>query len=367
MAIDQGAAGTAPRRAEDPRAEVSSLAEPHRVFDSDICVVLEYHHAVIGQQIGSYQVLSELGRGGMGEVYRAMDTKLGREVAVKVLPAVFSEDAERLGRFKREARFLAQLQHPNIASIYGLEDTGQAPALVMELVDGPTLAERLEEGALSLDETLGIARQITEALEAAHEKGIVHRDLKPQNIKAPVDGTVKVLDFGLAKALDATGDGEASVSAAELAASPTLTLGATLQGVILGTASYMAPEQAKGGVVDKRADIWSFGVVLYEMLSGGRLFGGDSVPETLAEVLKGEIDFDRLPDGTPPASSVSCGAAWCGTRRTACTTSRMPASCWKNSREASKPSRGWPCRLRLLAAGEWGACSLRSRYSGSER
>jgi len=235
----------------------------------------------------------------MGEVWRATDTKLKREVAIKVLPEAFVEDDERLARFEREAQLLAQLHHPNIASIFGLEDSGGVRALVMELVEGPTLAERLEPGALPLDETLAIARQIAEALEEAHEKGIVHRDLKPQNVKASLDGRVKVLDFGLAKAMDPMGAASGAGSASQLARSPTLTLGATLQGVILGTAGYMAPEQAKGLAADKRADIWAFGVVVYEMLAGRRAFGGETVSETLASVLKDPIDWSALPAGTP--------------------------------------------------------------------
>ncbi len=238
----------------------------------------------------------------MGEVYRATDTKLKRDVAIKVLPATFVEDRERLARFEREAQLLAQLHHPNIASIFGLEESGGTKALVMELVEGPTLAERLEQGSLPLDESLSLARQIAEALEEAHEKGIIHRDLKPQNIKASIEGKVKVLDFGLAKAMDPVGAASGDPgSASQLAHSPTLTMGATVQGMILGTAAYMAPEQAKGLATDKRADIWAFGVVLYEMLVGGTLFGGDTVGDTLAAVIRAEIDLDRLPPGTPAA------------------------------------------------------------------
>jgi len=252
---------------------------------------------IVGSKLGSYQITAKLGEGGMGEVYRATDTKLRREVAIKVLPAAFTEDKERLARFEREAQLLAQLHHPNIASIFGLEESDGTRALVMELVEGPTLAERLEQGPLPFNECLSVSVQIAQALEEAHEKGIIHRDLKPQNIKASIDGKVKVLDFGLAKAMDPLSAG--SGSASQLAQSPTLTLGATMQGVILGTAAYMSPEQAKGSPVDKRADIWAFGVVLYEMLTGARLFVGDSVPETLAGVLKSEIDWTRLPETTP--------------------------------------------------------------------
>ncbi len=250
-----------------------------------------------GDRLGSYEITAKLGEGGMGEVYRATDTKLKREVAIKVLPAAFTEDKERLARFEREAQLLAQLQHPNIASIYGLEESEGTRALVMELVEGPTLADRLESGSLSLDESLAIARQVAEALEEAHEKGIIHRDLKPQNIKAPIEGKVKVLDFGLAKAMDPASGVPGSV--ASLAASPTLTVGATAQGMILGTAAYMSPEQAKGRPVDKRADIWAFGVVVWEMLTGRRLFEADSVPETLAAIFSRDLSLGDLPASVP--------------------------------------------------------------------
>jgi Tol biopolymer transport system component len=253
---------------------------------------------MIGTRLASYEVTGKLGEGGMGEVYRARDSRLDRDVAIKVLPADFTEDPERLARFEREAKLLAQLQHPNIASIYGLEESGGTRALVLELVEGPTLAERLEAGPLSLEESLTIARQILEALEEAHEKGIVHRDLKPQNVKAPVEGKVKVLDFGLAKAMDPVGS--ASGPSSKLAQSPTLTLGATVQGMILGTAAYMAPEQARGSAVDRRADLWAFGVVLYEMLTRRMVFAAETVPDTLAAVLTREIDFTALPESTPP-------------------------------------------------------------------
>jgi len=258
-----------------------------------------------GSRLGSYEITAKLGEGGMGEVYRAHDTKLERDVAIKVLPTAFTEDRERLERFEREAKLLAQLHHPHIASIFGLEESSGVRALVMELVEGPTLAERLESGSLPLEESLLLARQIAEALEEAHEKGIVHRDLKPQNIKASIEGEVKVLDFGLAKAMDP--GGVASSSVADLARSPTimnsptLTAAGTQLGVILGTAAYMAPEQARGQGVDKRADIWAFGVVLYEMLVGRSLFAADTVSDTLAGVLKTEIDLGQLPDSTPSA------------------------------------------------------------------
>ncbi|MCB1007815.1 MAG: serine/threonine-protein kinase [Acidobacteria bacterium] len=255
---------------------------------------------MIGKKLGPYEITAKLGEGGMGEVFRARDTKLDRDVAVKVLPTAFVEDSERLQRFEREAKLLAQLNHPNIAQIYGMEASGESHALVMELVEGPTLAERLESGALPIDEALSLARQIAEALEEAHEKGIVHRDLKPQNIKAPIEGKVKILDFGLAKAVDPSGAASGSAPASQLAASPTLTVGATVQGVILGTAAYMAPEQARGGAVDKRADVWAFGVVLYEMLTGESLFAEGSVIDTLSAVMRKPIDLDRLATDLPP-------------------------------------------------------------------
>ncbi len=254
---------------------------------------------MIGSRLGSYEITAPLGEGGMGVVYRATDSKLKREVAIKVLPEAFAADADRLARFEREAQVLAQLQHPNIASIYGLEESSGVRALVMELVEGPTLAERLADGPLPLDEALGIARQIAEALEEAHEKGIVHRDLKPANIKVTPEGKVKVLDFGLAKAMDPASGGSSLGNSPTLMNSPTLTSAGTRVGVILGTAAYMAPEQAKGLGVDRRADIWAFGVVLFEMLSGRRLFSGDSVADTLAGVLRAEIDFSALPAGAP--------------------------------------------------------------------
>jgi serine/threonine protein kinase/Tol biopolymer transport system component len=256
-----------------------------------------------GTRLGPFEITGRLGEGGMGEVYRATDTRLRREVAIKVLPPAFIEDRERLARFEREAQLLAQLHHPNIASIFGIEEAGGTRALVMELVEGPTLAERLANGALPLDETLAIARQIAEALEAAHEKGIVHRDLKPQNIKASLDGMVKVLDFGLAKAMDAAVSASPADPARSptLMNSPTLTAAGTALGVILGTAAYMAPEQAKGRAVDRRADIWAFGVILWEMLAGRQLFAADTVAETLGYVMTREPDPAQLPRTTPAA------------------------------------------------------------------
>jgi len=246
-----------------------------------------------GARLGRYEVLSPLGKGGMGEVYRATDTKLKRDIALKLLPDSFIEDPERLARFEREAQLLAQIHHPHIASIFGIEETDGVRALVMELVEGPTLAERLEAGALPLEEALGVARQIAEALEAAHDKGIVHRDLKPANVKLRPDGTVKVLDFGLAKTWEpeSTGTG--------LSLSPTVTSHHTRAGVVLGTAAYMSPEQARGKPVDKRADIWAFGVVLWEMLTGRHLFDGETVSDVLANVLKSEVPLSVLAVQTP--------------------------------------------------------------------
>ena len=243
-----------------------------------------------GTRIGPYEIVGLLGAGGMGEVYRARDTKLNREVAIKVLLAAVANDAERLARFSREAQLLASINHPNIAQIYGLEDAGDVRALVMELVEGPTLADRIAHQAIPLEEALPIARQIAEALEAAHELGIIHRDLKPANIKLRADGTVKVLDFGLAKALDPAG-----ATSGEAANSPTLSMQATAAGVILGTAAYMAPEQARGRAVDKRADIWAFGCVLFEMLTGSRAFQGDDITDTIVAVVSKEPEWKALP------------------------------------------------------------------------
>ena len=252
---------------------------------------------MIGSRLGSYEITAKLGEGGMGEVYRATDTRLRRDVAIKVLPAAFTEDKERLARFEREAQLLAQLNHPNIAQIYGIETSGATHALVMELVPGPTLAERLEFGPLPFAESLSFALQIAQALEEAHDKGIVHRDLKPQNVKASSEGKAKVLDFGLAKAMDAIAG---PASPADLARSPTILNSPTLTavqgtqlGVILGTAAYMAPEQARGVGVDKRADIWAFGVVFFEMMTGRRLFEGETVSDTLAAVLRAGDRLER--------------------------------------------------------------------------
>src|SRR5688572_5467390 len=265
-----------------------------------------------GTRLGPYEVLAPLGAGGMGEVYRARDTKLNRDVAIKVLPAAFALDANRLARFTREAQVLASLNHPNIAGIYGIEThstgSGQDNAIVMELVEGRDLSSLIfGTPALHLSDAIAIARQIADALEVAHEQGIVHRDLKPQNIKVRGDGTVKVLDFGLAKAIDPsasgittgkpTNPGDWSASAAPTMTSPAM----TALGMVLGTAAYMSPEQAKGKAVDRRADIWAFGVVLYEMLTGRRAFQGDDASDLLVAVLSKDVDLGALPDDVPPS------------------------------------------------------------------
>ena len=251
-----------------------------------------------GRRLGPYEILEPLGAGGMGEVYRATDTKLGREVAIKVLPSEVTGNAERLARFRREATLLAALNHPHIAAIYGLEEADGNPFLVLELVEGENLAERLKRGPIPVEEALEIAEQIAEALEEAHNKGIVHRDLKPANVKLTPDGKVKVLDFGLAKAW-AGEAAEGPSSSTAMSQSPTLAHTGTAAGVILGTAAYMSPEQARGKPVDKRGDVWAFGVVLWEMLTGRALFAGDTVTDIIAAVVKEEPDLDALPAATP--------------------------------------------------------------------
>src|SRR5262245_49635158 len=244
--------------------------------------------SLVGQQLGVYQVLAPIGAGGMGEVYRARDTSLGRDVAIKVLPVTLTTDPDRLERFEREARLLAALNHPNVAHVYGFERSAAIPALVMELVEGPTLLDRIARGPMPCDEALAIARQLAGALDAAHERGIVHRDLKPANIKVRSDGTVKVLDFGLAKAIGG-----------ELEADVTQAVTGTFAGVVLGTPAYMSPEQARGHAVDKRTDIWAFGCVLLEMLTGRSAFARETVSDTIAAIL------ERDPDWRLPASAAS--------------------------------------------------------------
>ena len=248
-----------------------------------------------GMRLGVFEVGDLLGEGGMGKVYQARDTKLDRDVALKVLPEAFTSDPDRLARFEREAKVLASLNHPNIGGIHGLEESDGVRALVLELIDGPTLADRIGRGPIPVDEALPIAKQIAEALEAAHEQGVIHRDLKPANIKVKTDGTVKVLDFGLAKALQPDPSGPAAAD------SPTISLTAatTRMGMVIGTAAYMAPEQAKGETVDQRADVWAFGAVLYEMLTGARPFAGDDMSDILAAVLRADVDLDALPDDAP--------------------------------------------------------------------
>ena len=246
-----------------------------------------------GTRLGVYDITAPIGEGGMGQVFRARDTKLDRDVAIKILPEAFAHEADRLARFQREAKTLASLNHPNIAAIYGVEESGGITALVMELVEGKDLSQLLARGAIPIDEAVPIAKQIAEALEAAHEQGIIHRDLKPANIKIRPDGTAKVLDFGLAKALSAE---TASVSVDN---TPTLTAHATKMGMIIGTAAYMSPEQARGKPVDKRSDIWAFGCVLYEALTGRRAFAGETVTDIITAVVKNEPDWSALPAHTP--------------------------------------------------------------------
>ena len=248
-----------------------------------------------GTRIGPYEITGAIGAGGMGEVYRAHDTKLNRDAAIKVLPAAFAQEESGVARLRREAQVLASLNHPHVASIYGLEETSGALALALELVEGEDLAERLARGPIPVEEAIGYARQLVDGLEAAHEKGIVHRDLKPANIKVTRDGVVKILDFGLAKAYE----GDAVLSGSGPSQSPTMAHQGTEAGVILGSAAYMSPEQARGKPLDKRTDIWAFGVVLFEMLTGRRLFPGETLSDTIAAVLTREPDWSLLPPRTP--------------------------------------------------------------------
>ena len=321
----------------------------------------------LGHRIGPYDITGTLGAGGMGEVYRARDTKLGRDVAMKVLPDAFTRDPDRLARFQREAQVLASLNHPHIGAIYGFEDSGETHALVLELVEGDTLADRIARGAVPLDEAVPIAKQIAEALEAAHEQGIIHRDLKPANIKVTPDGMVKVLDFGLAK-LDAPGMHERRMRTST--ASPTITSPAMMTGVgmLLGTAAYMSPEQAKGRAADKRSDIWAFGCVLYEMLTGRRAFDGEDVTEVLGAVRPhraglGGTAGGRAPagphaaaalpgQGSPRASRRHLGSAL---RPRLPTASRSPSwhrcAAAHTDRLAPRPARWSPRWPRRIAAG----------------
>ncbi len=247
-----------------------------------------------GSRVGAYEVIAPIGRGGMGEVYRARDLRLQRDVAIKALPEEFQRDSERLARFEREARMLAALNHSNVAAIHGLEEQDGARFLVLELVEGDTLAERLASGPMAVDEALAVAVQIAAGLEAAHAAGIVHRDLKPSNVKIRPGGSVKGLDLGLARSVEMTGTNRHS------SLSPTITTPATQAGVILGTAAYMSPEQARGKPVDKRTDIFSFGCVLYECLTGCQAFSGETVSDTLSAILRAEPDWSALPAATPP-------------------------------------------------------------------
>src|SRR5438552_2500393 len=247
-----------------------------------------------GSRFGAYDIVSSLGTGGMGEVYRARDMRLKREVAIKVLPDGFSQDADRVARFQREAELLATLNHPNVAAVYGLETEGGITGIVLELVEGDTLADMIARGPVAITDALQIARQIADALEAAHDKGVIHRDLKPANIKVTPEGNVKILDFGLAKMLGQ------EHAASSLSMSPTLSAAPTYAGTILGTASYMSPEQARGKTVDRRTDVWAFGCVLFEMLTGKQAFeGGETVSDAIAGILRGEPDWNALPTATP--------------------------------------------------------------------
>jgi hypothetical protein len=304
---------------------------------------------LIGRTLSHYRISAALGAGGMGEVYRATDTKLGRDVAIKLLPAEVARDPERLARFRREAQLLAALNHPNVAAIHGLEEVDGTLFLALELVEGEDLSSRLERGPVPVGEALEIATQIANALEAAHAKGIVHRDLKPANVKITPEGQVKVLDFGLAKAWSGEpGTGSSSVDASQ---SPTLAHSGTAAGVILGTAAYMSPEQAMGKAVDKRADIWAFGVVLFEMLTGERMFAGENASEILASVIKDEPAWERLPAATP--TSVS----------------RLLRRCLRNKPRERLQDIG-DARLELEDADEAaksGEAEVQTRASGRER
>ena len=283
---------------------------------------------------GHYEIVEKLGQGGMGEVFQALDKNLGRQVAIKVLPEEFSRDPERLARFGREAKLLASLNHPNIASVYGFEEAKGYRFLVLELVKGETLKTRLERGALAIDEALETCRQVAEGLEAAHGKGIIHRDLKPGNIMITTEGQAKILDFGLAKAY------AGETTTIDIEKSPTITAQMTEPGVILGTAAYMSPEQARGRSVDKRADIWAFGCVLYECLTGKQAFHGETVSDTLAHILKGEPNWAALPANTPAVLMALVRRCLQKDPRNASSTSATPGS------KSTKPSLIRRARLR---------------------
>jgi serine/threonine protein kinase len=286
-----------------------------------------------GTRLGPYEIATRIGVGGMGEVYRATDTNLKRPVAMKVLLPSVTGDADRLARFQREAEVLAALNHPNIAAIYGLERGAGRTALVMELIEGPTLADRIAQGPVRTDEALQIATQVADALDAAHERGIVHRDLKPANIKVRPDGTVKVLDFGLAKAMDSAGS-----AGADVAALPTITTPAMTQiGTILGTAAYMSPEQARGKPVDKRCDIWAFGCVLFEMLTGRRAFDGNGVAEVIGAVIHKPVEWSALPASTPARCAPCSSGASKRTQSSACATSAT--SVWRCAEGSPRPQK----------------------------
>ena len=302
-----------------------------------------------GTTLGPYEVVEEIGRGGMGEVYRARDTKLDRDVALKVLPHAFTDDPDRLARFEREAKVLASLNHPNIGHIYGLEEAEGQKALVLELVEGPTLADRIKQGPILVDEALPIAKQIAEALEAAHEQGVIHRDLKPANIKVRDDGMVKVLDFGLAKAFEP----EAGSVSASMSPTISLTAAATQMGMVIGTAAYMAPEQAKGLTVDKRADIWAYGAVLFEMLTGKKLFeAGDEVVVTCRRCWRLSSSKIRTSPAWEPMFPIM-SAPWSDTasskiRRGDCVILAMCGLRWRgHSRPPSVRHRNWRSRRRF--------------------
>ena len=283
-----------------------------------------------GTRHGPYMIGALSGAGGMGEVYRAFDPRLGRDVALKVLPRAFTSDPDRLARFEREARMLAALNHPNIAAIYGIEETDGIPALVLELVEGETLYERIALRPLALAEALQIARQIADALDAAHERAIVHRDLKPSNVKITRDGIVKVLDFGLAKGIQ-------DPAGRTLTLDPTLGGPETRAGVVLGTAAYMSPEQARGQTVDKRSDIWAFGCVLYEMCASRSAFGRDTVSDTIVAILEGNQTGHRCLTRSLRPFGASCGGAWRRIPNAGCATLEMQALIWTTRRTRRSP------------------------------